>query len=129
MIPVAMAGFAWSTRLRFIAGTLRSESEVRGTLRFLPQLEMRPSSNAPNPVECREARPTSSFPDFSEPPKPAVDIARQQEAGHGAEHAAERRPERAPPQAEERARGHRQHGAREEDQAGDGMDREEEERR
>ena len=58
------------------AGTLRSESEVRGTLRFLPhlqlrqepQLEMRPSSNAPNPVECREAPPTSSFPDFSEPP-------------------------------------------------------------
>ncbi|CAD7000773.1 unnamed protein product [Ceratitis capitata] len=49
-------------------GTLRSESEVRGTLRFLPQLEMRPSSNAPNPVECREAPPTSSFPDFSEPP-------------------------------------------------------------
>ena len=42
--------------------------EVRGTLRFLPQLEMRPSSNAPNPVECREAPPTSSFPDFSEPP-------------------------------------------------------------
>ena len=50
------------------AGTLRSESEVIGTLRFLPQLEMRPSSNAPNPVECREAPPTSSFPDFSEPP-------------------------------------------------------------
>ena len=41
---------------------------VRGTLRILPQLEMRPSSNAPNPVECREAPPTSSFPDFSEPP-------------------------------------------------------------
>ena len=40
----------------------------RGTLRFLPQLEMRPSSNAPNPVESREAPPTSSFPDFSEPP-------------------------------------------------------------
>src|SRR5574340_568047 len=38
------------------------ESEIRGTLRFLPQLEMRPSSNAPNPVECREAPPTSSFP-------------------------------------------------------------------
>ena len=37
-------------------------------LRFLPQLEMRPSSNAPNPVESREAPPTSSFPDFSEPP-------------------------------------------------------------
>ena len=44
---------------------LRSESEIRGTLRFLPQLEMRPSSNAPNPVESREAPPTSSFPDFS----------------------------------------------------------------
>ena len=38
------------------------------TLRFLPQLEMRPSSNAPNPVESREAPPTSSFPGFSEPP-------------------------------------------------------------
>src|SRR5574337_654837 len=50
------------------AATLRSGSEIRGTLRFLPQLEMRPSSNAPNPVECREAPPTSSFPDFSEPP-------------------------------------------------------------
>ena len=50
------------------AGTLRSESEIRGTLRFLPQLEMRPSSNAPSPVKSREAPPTSSFPGFSEPP-------------------------------------------------------------
>src|SRR5574337_1135217 len=50
------------------AGTLRSESEIKGTLSFLPQLEMRPSSNAPNPVEFREAPRTSSFPDFSEPP-------------------------------------------------------------
>src|SRR5574337_161527 len=50
------------------AGTLGSESEIRGTLSFLPQLEMRPSSNAPNPVEFRESPPTSSFPDFSEPP-------------------------------------------------------------
>src|SRR5574337_41173 len=50
------------------AGTLRSESEIRGNLRILPQLEMRPSCNAPNPVESREAPPTSSFPDFSEPP-------------------------------------------------------------
>ena len=41
---------------------------IRGTLRFLPQLEMRPSSNAPNPVESREAPPTSSFPGLSEPP-------------------------------------------------------------
>ena len=49
-------------------GTLRSESEIRGTLRVLPQLEMRPSSNAPSPVESREAPPTSSFPGFSEPP-------------------------------------------------------------
>src|SRR5574337_1112210 len=48
------------------AGTLRSESEIRSTLRFLPQLEMRPSSNAPSPVESREAPPTSSFPGFSE---------------------------------------------------------------
>ena len=32
----------------------------RGTLRFLPQLEMRPSSTAPNPVESREAPPNST---------------------------------------------------------------------
>ena len=31
-------------------------------------LEMRPSSNAPSPVESREAPPTSIFPGFSEPP-------------------------------------------------------------
>ena len=42
-----------------------SDSEIRGTLRFLPQLEMRPSSNAPSPVESREAPPTSSFPGLS----------------------------------------------------------------
>ena len=32
----------------------------RGTLRFLPQLEMSPSSIAPNPVESREAPPNST---------------------------------------------------------------------
>ena len=31
----------------------------RGTLSFLPQLEMRPSSIAPNPVESREVPPNS----------------------------------------------------------------------
>src|SRR5574337_860976 len=56
------------TLLSPVCRDLRSESEIRGSLRFLPQLEMRPSSNAPNPVESREAPPTSSFPDFSEPP-------------------------------------------------------------
>ena len=40
----------------------------KGSNGILPQLEMRPSSNAPNPVESREAPPTSSFPGFSEPP-------------------------------------------------------------
>src|SRR5574340_683438 len=54
--------------LREALAPLRSESEIRGTLRFLPQLEMRPSSNAPGPVESREAPPTSSFPGLSEPP-------------------------------------------------------------
>src|SRR5574337_994683 len=39
------------------AGTRRSDSEIRGTLRFLPPLELRPSSNAPNPVESREVPP------------------------------------------------------------------------
>src|SRR5574337_1777177 len=42
------------------AGTLRSESEIRSTLRFLPQLEMRPSSNAPNPVDRKSTRLNSS---------------------------------------------------------------------
>ena len=37
-------------------------------VRFSPQLEMRPSSNAPSPVESREDPPNSSFPGFSEPP-------------------------------------------------------------
>ena len=32
----------------------------RGTLRFPPQLEMRPSFIAPNPVEFREAPPNST---------------------------------------------------------------------
>ena len=32
----------------------------RGTLRILPQLEMRPSSIAPNPMEFREAPPNST---------------------------------------------------------------------
>ena len=32
----------------------------RGTLRFLPQLELRPSSIAPNPVESRKATPNST---------------------------------------------------------------------
>ena len=34
----------------------------RGSLRFLPPLEMRPSSSAPNPAESREAPPTPQHP-------------------------------------------------------------------
>ena len=34
----------------------------RGRLRFLPPLEMRPSSIAPNPVESREATLTPQYP-------------------------------------------------------------------
>ena len=34
----------------------------RGSLRFLPPLEMRPSSIAPNPVESREVPPTPQHP-------------------------------------------------------------------
>ena len=51
-----------------LAAKLSSHRQCADTLRFLPQLEMRPSSNAPSPVESREAPPTSSFPGFSEPP-------------------------------------------------------------
>ena len=45
------------------AATLRSESEIRGTLRFLPPLEMRPSYNAPSPVGSREET-TRQFHDY-----------------------------------------------------------------
>src|SRR5574337_816037 len=45
-----------------LQGTLRSESEIRGTLRFLPQLEMRPSSNAPNPVDFPRGPSHLQFP-------------------------------------------------------------------
>ena len=34
----------------------------RGSLRFLPPLEMRPSSIAPSPAESREAPPTPQYP-------------------------------------------------------------------
>ena len=34
----------------------------RGSLRFLPPLEMRPSSIAPNPAESREVPPTPQYP-------------------------------------------------------------------
>ena len=44
----------------YSAGTLRYESEMEGTLRFLPPLEMRPFSIAPKPVESREATPNST---------------------------------------------------------------------
>ena len=69
-----MSAFIYKRRIAF------HETDAAGVVYFAnyfrlaeeaetqPQLEMRPSSNAPNPVECREAPPTSSFPDFSEPP-------------------------------------------------------------
>ena len=51
-----------------LQGPCDQSQKWKGTLRFLPEFGTRPSSNAPNPVESREAPPTSSFPDFSEPP-------------------------------------------------------------
>ena len=65
------SAFTWPAHRSNVARGKPAEDtqlEISFPLRFLPQLEMRPSSNAPNPVECREAPPTSSFPDFSEPP-------------------------------------------------------------
>ena len=43
-----------------LLGPCNPNQKWRGTLRFLPQLEMRPSSIAPNPVESREAPPNST---------------------------------------------------------------------
>ena len=43
-----------------LQGPCDRSQKWRGSLRFLPQLEMRPSSIAPNPVESREAPPNST---------------------------------------------------------------------
>ena len=43
-----------------LQGSCDRSLKWRGTLRFLPQLKMRPSSIAPNPVESREAPPNST---------------------------------------------------------------------
>ena len=43
-----------------LLGPCNPNQKWRGTLRFLPQLEMRPSSIAPNPEESREASPKST---------------------------------------------------------------------
>ena len=51
-----------------LLGPCNPNQKWRGTLRFLPQLEMRPSSIAPKPLESREVPPTHSVPDFSEAP-------------------------------------------------------------
>ena len=45
-----------------LQGPCDTSQKWRVTLRFLPQLEMRPSSIAPNPVESREAPPTPQYP-------------------------------------------------------------------
>ena len=41
-----------------LQGPCSQSPKPRGSLRFLPPLEMRPSSIAPNPAESREALPT-----------------------------------------------------------------------
>ena len=43
-----------------LQGPCNWRQKWRGTLRFLPQLTMRPSFIAPNPVESREAPPNST---------------------------------------------------------------------
>ena len=42
-----------------LQGPCSRSPKLRGSLRFLPPLEMRPSSIAPNPAESREALPTT----------------------------------------------------------------------
>ena len=45
-----------------LQGPCSRSQNRRGSLRFLPPLEMRPSSIAPNPAESREALPTTQHP-------------------------------------------------------------------
>ena len=45
-----------------LQGPCSRSQNRRGSLRFLPPLEMRPSSIAPNPAESREALPTPQHP-------------------------------------------------------------------
>ena len=45
-----------------LQGPCSRSPKRRGSLRFLPPLEMRPSSIAPNPAESREALPTTQHP-------------------------------------------------------------------
>ena len=74
---MALKASSWEQRSHALASGLgRSTIPFVGVwgvsqdvgISILPQLEMRPSANAPNPVWSREAPPTSSFPGFSEPP-------------------------------------------------------------
>ena len=52
-----------------LQGPCSRSPKLRGSLKLLPPLEMRPSSIAPNPVESRETPPQlHSIPDFSEAP-------------------------------------------------------------
>ena len=45
-----------------LQGPCDPSQKCRGTLRFLPQLEMRPSSIAPNPVEFLKPLPIPQYP-------------------------------------------------------------------
>ena len=45
-----------------LQGLCSRSQNRRGSLRFLPPLEMRPSSIAPNPAECQEALPNPLHP-------------------------------------------------------------------
>ena len=58
-----------------LQGPCDPNQKWRGTLRFLPQLEMRPSSIAPKPLESREAPPTPRVTNFSEAPLQAPEIS------------------------------------------------------
>ena len=59
---------AWAPALRVptLHGPCCRSPKRRGSLRFLPSLEMRPSSIAPNPAEFWEARQLHSIPHLSE---------------------------------------------------------------
>ena len=62
------AGFPSSDKTRHdspvptLQGPCGLSPKQRGSLRFLPPLEMRPSSIATNPAESREAPPTPQYP-------------------------------------------------------------------
>ena len=59
-VELGLPGCVWpDSPVPILQGPCNLSQKWRGTLRFLPDLEIRPSSIAANPVESQEASPSS----------------------------------------------------------------------